>query len=159
MKSYPAKIKTLSNIIAITRHARRAGKTIVTTNGAFDLLHIGHVRSLEKAKSAGDILIVGVNSDASVRTHKDKTRPIIPEKERAEMIAALESVDYVFIFTSPDPLPWIKKIRPDIHVKGADRSIAQLPEAAIIKKYGGKLLLTPIYRSTTAIIKKIKQIP
>ena len=133
----------------------------MTTNGAFDLLHIGHVRNLQIAKSAGDILIVGVNSDRSVRTHKDKTRPIVPEMERAEVIAALEAVDYVFIFSAPDPIPWLKKIKPNVHAKGADRTIDQMVESSVVKKHGGKILRVPYLKghSTSNIIKRIKSLP
>jgi rfaE bifunctional protein nucleotidyltransferase chain/domain len=147
--------------IAIAQRAKRAGKTVVTTNGAFDILHIGHVRNLQKAKEAGDILIVGVNSDASVRTHKDLTRPIIPARERAEIIAALAMVDYVFIFKTPTAIPWLEKIPSDVHAKGADRPIKKMLEAPIMKKRGGKIFRVPYIkgRSTSNIIKKIKLLP
>ncbi|HEY5220736.1 MAG TPA: adenylyltransferase/cytidyltransferase family protein [Candidatus Paceibacterota bacterium] len=161
MKQSCTKIKSISEIAAIAKRAKRTGKTVVTTNGAFDLLHIGHVRNLQMAKSAGDILIVGVNSDRSVRTRKDKTRPIVPEVERAEVIAALEAVDYVFIFSTPDPIPWLEKIRPNVHAKGADRTIDQIVELSAVKKHGGKILRVPYIKghSTSNIIKKIKSLP
>jgi D-beta-D-heptose 7-phosphate kinase/D-beta-D-heptose 1-phosphate adenosyltransferase len=160
MKPNP-KIKNLSEMPAIVRQAKRAGKKIVTTNGAFDILHIGHVRNLQVAKSAGDILIVGVNSDKSVRTHKDKSRPVVPQKERAEIIAALEAVDYVFIFDTPTALPWIAELKPHVHAKGADRALKQMLEPPVLKKYGGKILRIPYVKShsTTGIIERIKQLP
>lgn len=159
MKPQSPKIKSLAEIVAIARRAKRAGKRIVTTNGAFDLLHVGHVHNLQKARAAGDILIVGINSDQSVRTHKDRTRPIIPARERAEVVAALHAVDYVFIFRTPNPIPWLEKIRPDVHAKGADRTHREMPEAAAVGKYGGKIARIPYLKnhSTTAIIEKIKR--
>ena len=152
-------LKTLAKIVKIARRAQKQGKKIVTTNGCFDLLHIGHVRSLKFAKSLGDILIVGVNSDLSVRANKGPLRPIIPEKERAEILAALEAVDYVFIFSDKTPVGWLKKIRPDIHVKGADRSLRQIVERAVLKKIGAKLVFAPIVKgkSTTELIKKLSE--
>src|SRR3989338_3393543 len=104
-------IKKFSEILKIARKAKRQGLKIVTTNGVFDLLHIGHIRNLEFAKSLGDILIVGVNSDASVRAYKGKNRPIVPEIERALIVASLKSVDYVFIFEEKDPISWLKEIK------------------------------------------------
>ena len=150
-------VKSLKEIEKVVKWARAEGKIIVTTNGAFDLLHVGHLRSLTKAKSLGDILIVGVNSDASVRTHKDKSRPIITAKKRAKLVAALKPVDYVFIFNEPDPRAWLKILKPHIHAKGSDRSLSQIIERTVVKKSGGKVVRIPLEKglSTTAIIKKI----
>jgi rfaE bifunctional protein nucleotidyltransferase chain/domain len=161
MNTHRSKIKSILEVSVIVKKAKQAGKRIITTNGAFDLLHIGHIRNLEMAKSLGDILIVGVNSDKSVRTHKDQFRPIMPEKERAEVIAALDAVDYVFIFSTQNPIPWLKKIKPHVHAKGADRTLAEMPERIIVEKYGGTIQFIPYKKghSTTAIIKKIKSIP
>lgn len=155
-----SKIQSLAAVVAAANRARRAGKKIVTTNGAFDLLHVGHVRNLQKAKSLGDVLIVGVNSDASVRTHKDKSRPIVPERERAEIVAALGAVDHVFIFTSPNPIPWLRKIKPHVHVKGADRKLSQIVEKSTVEKNGGKIFRMPLTKnhSTTKLIERIKTI-
>jgi D-beta-D-heptose 7-phosphate kinase/D-beta-D-heptose 1-phosphate adenosyltransferase len=161
MRSHQSKIKSIPQVVEIARRAKKAGKKIVTTNGAFDLLHIGHVRNLQTAKAAGDILIVGVNSDRSVRTHKDHSRPIMPEKERAEVIAALESVNYVFIFNTSTALPWLELIPSDVHAKGADRPISGMLETPLMKKRGGKILRIPYIKghSTSNIIKKIKALP
>ena len=104
MRGEKNKVKTLKEILEITRKAKKEGLTIVTTNGCFDLLHVGHIRNLKFTKKLGDLLIVGVNSDKSVKTNKGLSRPIVPEKERAEIIEALESVNYVFIFNEPSQI-------------------------------------------------------
>ena len=149
-------VKSLASIIKIAETARRRGKKIVTTNGCFDLLHVGHVRNLKFAKSLGDILIVGINSDSSTRKNKGPSRPIVPEKERAEVLAALETVDYVFIFGDKTPIGWLKKIGPKIHVKGADRKLAQIIERDTLKKIGAQLIFAPYHKgkSTSSLIKK-----
>lgn len=151
------KIKTIQELGKISAKARKEGKVVVTTNGAFDLLHIGHIRNLAEAKSLGDILIVGINSDRSVRTHKDKFRPILPQTERAETLAELESVDYVFIFDDPTPIRWIAIIKPNIHAKGADRKLAQMPERFAVKRAGGKIVRIPYSKnySTTRIVDRL----
>lgn len=161
------KVKSLKEITKITKGAKKKGLKVVTTNGTFDILHVGHLKAFEIAKSHGDMLIVGINSDSSVRAYKGKGRPIVGEKDRAEMVAGLEAVDYVFIFTDPDPRPWLRKIHTDIHVKGGDwknpdksRVITTIVEAPLLKKKGAKLLLVNIVpgKSTTALIKKIKKL-
>jgi rfaE bifunctional protein nucleotidyltransferase chain/domain len=151
------KIKNLEEILSIVSHLKENGRKIVFTNGCFDLLHIGHLRTLQKAKSLGDILIVGVNSDDSVKQIKGRSRPITPENERAEIIAALECVDYVVIFSERDPIKLIKAIKPDVHVKGGDYDMNKLPEAKIVRSYGGKVVLSEKIsnHSTTEIIRRI----
>ncbi len=149
------KVKSLSEVLKIINKAKKEGKKIVTTNGCFDLFHIGHLRSLEKAKTYGDLLIVGVNSDKSVKLNKGPERPIIPAKERVEIIAALAAVDYVFLFNEKTASSWIEKIKPHFHIKGADRKIEEIVERKTIEKNGGKIILTPYIKSTTDIIKKI----
>lgn len=133
------------------------GKKIVFTNGVFDLLHIGHLRYLKKAREMGDVLIVGLNSDRSVKKIKERGRPIIPEKERAEIIAALEPVDYVVIFNEETPVNLIKKIKPSLHIKGGDYKNKELPEEKVVKELGGQVVFTRLERgkSTSSIIKKI----
>lgn len=164
MRTYmAAQHLTSSKIVSIDNAARRAarfrrkGLRVVTTNGTFDLLHPGHVYSLTQAKKQGEVLIVGVNSDSSVRRYKGNLRPIVPAKERAFMVSALECVDYVFIFTSDTPDSWIRKIKPDIHVKGSDRSLAQVTEGPVVASYGGKVKLVSHTgrHSTTKQIEKI----
>ena len=157
---YGVGVKSFKEIMTVVRRERRRGKKIVTTNGCFDILHMGHVRNLAKAKSLGDILIVGVNSDKSIKSYKGRNRPIIGEKERAETLAALESVDYVFIFNEETPNGWLAKLKPDVHVKGADRKLSEIVEKDTVAKFGGELVLIPYVkdRSTTRIIKKINKL-
>lgn len=153
------KIKTLDHIIKIADFAKKSGKKIVTTNGCFDLLHPGHIANLEWAKSKGDILIVGINSDAGVRKHKDSGRPIISASNRARLLAGLSAVDYVFIFNTKTPAPWLAKVKPHIHIKGkGSEKHPDFPaDRAVIEKNGGKIILAPINKklSTTKIINKI----
>lgn len=155
------KIIKLKDVVAIARVARRAGKKIVATNGCFDILHVGHVRNLQAAKKLGDLLIVGINSDASVRGSKGPSRPIVPERERAELLAALDAVDYVFIFGARTPFAWIKELRPDIHVKGGGEDIRNHPDFQAQKHFieqgGGRFVLLPHVegKSTTKIISRI----
>jgi len=157
------KVLTFKKVLAATETARAKKKKVVATNGCFDLLHVGHVRNLKDAKALGDILVVGINSDASVQANKGPTRPIVPAKERAEVIAALECVDYVFIFSGRTPFSWIKKLRPHIHVKGGGSDIRRHPDfptqKKIVEDSGGKLVLIPHHkgRSTTSLIGKIVQ--
>ncbi|MBI2623041.1 MAG: adenylyltransferase/cytidyltransferase family protein [Candidatus Liptonbacteria bacterium] len=152
-----SKIKGLAALLTLVRAAKRAGKTIVTTNGCFDVLHVGHTRNLSYAKSLGDVLIVGVNSDASVRALKGRRRPILPARERAELLASLAAVDYVLIFGGGTPNAWLNKIKPHVHVKGAEQRAGKMAEAAVMRRHGGKIVLAPYHkgRSTTAVIEKI----
>ncbi len=151
------KIKSICAAARIAAAAQRRGKTVVTTNGCFDIIHVGHIKNLEHAKSLGDILIVGVNADASVRKNKGPRRPIVPARERVKVVAALGAVDYVFIFKEKTPISWLRKIKPNIHTKGADRKLSQIIEKDALRKIGAKLILVPHYKgkSTTAIIQKI----
>jgi len=153
------KIKSFDEIFEIVQKARKENKKIVTTNGSFDLFHAGHIQLLEKAKEKGDILIVGVNSDKSVREYKKKPgRPIIPEKYRAELLAAIMYVDYVFLFDDLIPNPWLDKIRPDVHANSAEYG-AKCVETEVLDQYGGELFLVPredITLSTSDIEAKIK---
>jgi len=138
--------------------SERRGKTVVFTNGCFDLIHVGHVRALEAARSLGDMLIVGVNSDASVRRLKGDTRPIIPERERAELIAALKPVDYVVIFNESTSIETIRLLRPDVHVKGGDYRPEDLPETPHVLACGGRVAIAPFVAgvSTTEIVERIR---
>lgn len=136
---------------------RAQNKTIVTTNGCFDLLHAGHVRYLKQAKELGDILVVCLNSDKSVRRLKGPTRPLNPEEDRAEVLAGLASVDYVIIFEEDTPSAILGRIKPDIHVKGGDYTEDTLPEAETVRSGGGRVIFIPLVegRSTTNIIKRM----
>ncbi|MBE6099394.1 MAG: D-glycero-beta-D-manno-heptose 1-phosphate adenylyltransferase [Anaerovibrio sp.] len=137
---------------------RDGGQKVVFTNGCFDILHAGHVRYLNKARSFGDCLVLGLNSDASVRGLKGPNRPINNEQDRAEVVGALGCVDYVVIFDEPTAEALIAKVHPDVYVKGGDYTIETLPEGQIVQKYGGKVELVQLVegRSTTNVINKIQ---
>lgn len=137
--------------------ARAAGRRIVFTNGVFDILHPGHVRYLQAARRHGDLLIVGLNSDASVRRNKGPARPINPEQERAEVLAALACVDAVSVFDAETPADIIRRVQPDILVKGADWPADQIVGRDTVEARGGKVVLEPVEQgySTTAIVKRI----
>ena len=153
------KIEFLPRLKQIIRELKKEGKTIVFTNGCFDLLHIGHVRYLEKAKSFGDVLVVAINTDSSVRKNKGETRPFVPESHRAEIVASLESVDYVVLFEEPTPEKIIGVIQPDVLVKGADYAKEEVVGADIVENNGGRVILIPLIAgcSTSSLINKIKQ--
>jgi D-glycero-beta-D-manno-heptose 1-phosphate adenylyltransferase len=134
---------------------RRAGERIILANGGFDLLHVGHVRYLRGAKSLGGRLVVAVNADESVRARKGEGRPIMPEHERAEIVAALADVDAVVIFSELDVRPIIREIRPDIQAKGTDYTVESVPERDAVKEYGGRVEIVGDAKdhSTTEIIR------
>jgi D-beta-D-heptose 7-phosphate kinase/D-beta-D-heptose 1-phosphate adenosyltransferase len=142
---------------AFLRDARRAGRRIVFTNGVFDILHPGHVRYLRAARRHGDLLVVGLNSDASVHRNKGPRRPVNPEQERAEVLAALDCVDAVSIFDDDTPAEIIRRVQPDILVKGADWPADQIVGRDTVEARGGKVILEPVEQgySTTAILEKI----
>ncbi len=151
------KILSRDRLANICEDARSHDKKIVFTNGCFDILHVGHVRYLKQASSLGDILIVGLNSDSSVNLIKGANRPIIDENARAEIISSLYFVDYVTVFSEPDPLALIRLLRPDILVKGSDWAEDKIIGADFVKSYGGRVVrvkLTPRV-STTGIIEMI----
>jgi len=151
------KIKLRKEIAAIANNLRNQGAKIVFTNGCFDILHLGHVRYLREAKKMGDALIVGLNSDDSVRELKGRERPYVSEMERAEILASLECVDYVTIFSENRPDNLIRIVKPDIHVKGGDYKVSQLPERKLVENLGGKAIVIPPIegRSTTNIVERI----
>lgn len=148
------KIIERSRLAALGEHLRAGGKRVVFTNGCFDLLHVGHVRYLQQARALGDVLVLGVNTDASVRRLKGPTRPINAEDERAEVLAALECVDYVVLFDEQTPVETIELLRPDVHAKGGDYRVEDLPEAATVHAYGGEVAILPLVpgRSTTRLV-------
>lgn len=154
------KIKTIQELRPLLEILRASGNTIVFTNGCFDLIHTGHTRYLTKAKSFGDILIVAVNSDVSVRAIKGKKRPLTMEADRMETLAALESVDYVVLFSEPDPARIIAELRPDVLVKGGDWPIEKIIGRDTVEAGGGKVVSVGYIEgaSTTGIIEKIIQI-
>ncbi len=136
---------------------RRQGKRIVFTNGCFDIIHAGHVRYLTTAKSFGDVLIVGLNTDESVRRLKGANRPINTQADRAEVLLGLKAVDHVIYFGEATAEALITEVKPDVYVKGGDYTLATLPEAAIVQSYGGRVELVNLVagRSTTGVIEKI----
>lgn len=147
-----------SELDELLNKLRKQNKTIVTTNGCFDILHVGHVRYLEKAKSFGDVLIVALNSDISVKSIKGESRPINKEEDRAEVLSALRSVDYVVLFDESSPIELLLKIKPDVHTKGADYTVETLPEAKGIIDAGGRIEFISFVegKSTTSIINKMR---
>jgi rfaE bifunctional protein nucleotidyltransferase chain/domain len=151
------KIKTLEEIIRLRAGLRDLGRKLVFTNGCFDILHVGHVRYLNEARSLGDALIVAINSDSSVREIKGELRPVVPEAERAEVIAALACVDYVFIFDDPTPKRVIDAIVPDVLVKGADWGISEIVGRDTVENAGGVVRNMPLVEgsSTTEIIHRV----
>ncbi|MBV8280933.1 MAG: adenylyltransferase/cytidyltransferase family protein [Candidatus Eremiobacteraeota bacterium] len=155
-----AKVRSRDDIGALVPELRATRGRVVFTNGVFDLLHVGHVRYLEFARNLGGILIVGINSDASVRAlDKAPGRPIVPAAERAELVAALECVDYVCVFDELRPDETLRAIKPDIHVKSAAYQIADLPEAKAVAEIGASIVLAPHVegRSTSDLVRRIRE--
>ena len=159
MLSAREKILDRSSLKERVDSLRQSGKTVVFTNGCFDLLHVGHVRYLEKARRRGDCLLVAVNSDSSVQQIKRADRPIRPEGQRAEVVAALGCVDWVTIFDELDPLVLIKLLKPDVLVKGGDWPEEEIVGAPDVKEAGGKVLRIPLEVgvSTSGILEKVRQ--
>ena len=137
--------------------ATAARRTIALANGVFDLFHVGHLRYLQGAKAEADLLVVAVNSDVSTRLNKGPDRPVVPEAERAEIVAALECVDHVVLFDSKDVVPVIRALRPDVQVKGTDYTPETVPEAAEVRAYGGRVAVAgdPKDHSTTALLARL----
>ncbi len=165
------KIRERDDVAREAQRRQQAGERGVFTNGCFDLLHLGHVRYLQEARALGDFLIVGLNGDESARRLKGPGRPLIPENERAEILAALACVDYVTIFGEPTAGPLVEYVRPAIYVKGGDYALAgdtpevpdssRLPEAKVVQAYGGIVRLIPYlpHHSTSELIAAIKRLP
>lgn len=151
------KIISRADSMTIAKELKAAGKTIVFTNGCFDILHAGHVRYLAGARTLGDCLIVGLNSDQSVRSLKGPDRPVNCQDDRAEVLSALASVDYVVIFDESTAEKLVAQIKPDIYAKGGDYTIEELPESKIVTANGGRTVLVPEVpgRSSSNIISKI----
>ena len=153
------KIHSRDSLAALLEKHRQQGHRVVFTNGCFDLMHIGHTRYLHTARSLGDLLVVGVNSDASVRgLNKGSNRPIVPDQQRAEVVAALACVDYVVVFEEPDPAALIAKLQPDVLVKGGDWSLDRIVGRDIVEARGGTVRTIPLVPgiSTTTLIQRIR---
>jgi D-beta-D-heptose 7-phosphate kinase/D-beta-D-heptose 1-phosphate adenosyltransferase len=152
------KIKTLDELQPIVQQAKSSRRLVVFTNGCFDILHSGHVKLLEQCRQAGDVLIIGLNSDASVRKLKGPERPVVAQEQRAEVVAALEAVDYVVIFDELDPLQVITRLVPDVLIKGGDWTPATIIGRDIVESAGGRVFAIPLMDgvSTTGIVNKMK---
>jgi rfaE bifunctional protein nucleotidyltransferase chain/domain len=153
-----SKLLSRGQFLEAASRARAQGKSIVFANGAFDLLHVGHVRYLEAARREGDWLAVAVNSDASVARAKGPGRPVLPEAERAEIVAALACVDAVTVFDADSPAELLAAVRPEVHAKGTDYSADAVPERAVVAGYGGKTVIVgdPKDHATTDLIRRIR---
>jgi rfaE bifunctional protein nucleotidyltransferase chain/domain len=154
-------VVTRDNLILLRQRLKADGKRVVFTNGCFDLLHPGHIRLLEECRALGDVLIVAINTDASVRKNKGPSRPLIPEQERAEVLAALAAVDYVSIFDEPTPREIVAAVLPDILVKGNDWGPDAIVGREEVEAAGGKVVSIPLEPgySTTRLVERIAQLP
>ena len=151
------KVVELDDLLTTLARRRQAGERVAFTNGAFDLFHVGHLRSLEQARALADLLVVGVNSDASVRAYKSPDRPVLPRAERTELLAGLACVDFVVVFDESTAERLVAALRPDVYVKGADYATKPIPEADIVRGYGGRVKLIPLEagRSSSGLIEEI----
>ena len=154
-----SKIQSSYRLSRLCKRLRKARKKIVFTNGTFDLLHAGHISYLEKAKTLGDVLIVGVNSDKSVKTYKGPSRPFVTEKDRLRVLSALECVDYVILFREPTPLKLITTLKPHVLVKGSDWAKSQIAGGREVLGWGGRVRRLPFLggRSSSKIIERIQK--
>lgn len=146
-------------LLAALQTERSAGNSVAFANGCFDVLHVGHIRYLQDAARVADVLVVGVNGDASVRGLKGEGRPVMPEDERAEIISAIRGVSYVTVFQEHSPSRLLQVLRPDFQCKGTDYTADSVPEAEIVKAYGGKVVIVgdPKDHSTTAVLEKMRR--
>jgi rfaE bifunctional protein nucleotidyltransferase chain/domain len=155
--TFPKNVLSRDALIDVVSAARAAGARIVLANGCFDVLHVGHVRYLAGARELGDVLVVGVNSDRQVAIQKGAGRPILPEAERAELLAALESVNFVTIFDEPTVEQLLLALKPDVHAKGTDYTVDTVPEREIVRSYGGQVAIVgdPKDHSTSEILSQM----
>jgi rfaE bifunctional protein nucleotidyltransferase chain/domain len=146
-------------LLAALATERNGGKSIAFANGIFDILHVGHVRYLQDSANVADVLVVAVNSDDSTRMLKGQGRPVMPERERAEIVAAIRGVSYVTIFHERSPARLLQTLKPDFQCKGTDYTADSVPEAEIVKSYGGRVVITgdPKDHSTTAVLEKLRR--
>lgn len=153
-----ARILSRDAVISETRSARQAGKTIVLANGCFDVLHAGHIRYLQGARELGDVLVVAINADDQVKLLKGSGRPILAERERAELVASLEVVDFVTIFDEPTVEQLLLAIKPDVHAKGTDYTEETVPERDVVRSFGGRIAIVgdPKNHSTSEMLKRFK---
>jgi rfaE bifunctional protein nucleotidyltransferase chain/domain len=158
--SRAAKRVAMADLPRLRAEASAAGRTVALANGIFDLFHVGHLRYLEGARAEADLLVVAVNGDASARANKGPGRPIVPEDERAEIVAGLACVDHVVVFDSRDVVPVIRALRPDVQVKGTDYTPDTIPEAAEVRAYGGRVAVAgdPKDHSTTDLLARLGKV-
>jgi rfaE bifunctional protein nucleotidyltransferase chain/domain len=152
-------ILTRDALVERVRRDRANGLTIAFANGAFDLLHVGHIRYLDAAKREGDRLVVAINDDESVRRSKGPSRPVLPQADRAELVAALRAVDYVVIFSEPTVAPLLELLTPDVHCKGTDYTVDTVPERETVRAYGGRIAIVgdPKDHSTSELVSRLRE--
>lgn len=154
-----AKIVTLAALRPVVADARRQGRRVALANGCFDLLHVGHVRYLNASRGQADVLVVGVNADASVRRLKGAGRPVLPEGERAQLVAALRAVDHVVVFAEDDVRGLLEALQPDVHCKGTDYTEDSVPERELVRSYGGRVAIVgdPKQHDTRALLARLRR--
>jgi rfaE bifunctional protein nucleotidyltransferase chain/domain len=159
MRTARSKIGDLDAVSAAVEAARREGRSVAFANGCFDILHVGHVRYLQGARAEADLLVVGVNGDASVRRLKGPSRPVQPEDDRALLVAALACVDHVVVFHEDDVGRLLRSLRPDVHCKGTDYTPDSVPERDVVREYGGRVAIVgdPKDHDTSALLERLRQ--
>lgn len=158
MESLHARVLPLSKLVDLAEEWKKNGETVVFTNGCFDILHLGHLQTLTRARQQGSKLVVGLNSDASVSRLKGPSRPVNKESDRALLLSGLRCVDAVVIFSEDTPIPVLEALKPHVHVKGGDYKVEDLPEAQVVQKNGGRVVIIDLLpgRSTTGLIEKTR---
>jgi len=158
VKSALAKLGTLDEVVARVQEARAAGRSVALANGCFDILHVGHLRYLEGARAEADVLVAGVNGDASVRRLKGEGRPILDARERALLVAALRTVDHVVVFEEDDVTRLLLALKPDVHCKGTDYTPESVPERDVVRSYGGRVAIVgdPKNHDTRVLLQRIR---
>jgi rfaE bifunctional protein nucleotidyltransferase chain/domain len=161
MRPSASKILSLETLQPLVRDHQQRGQSVVFANGCFDILHVGHVRYLESARSLGDALIVAINSDSSTRALKGPGRPVLDESARARLVAALRAVDYVILFSEPSVAHLLESLRPDIHAKGTDYTVDTVPEREIANRLGIRIAIAgdPKNHSTRALLQSLRKAP
>ena len=159
MRTAASKVGTLDAVAQAVEAARAQGRTVAFANGCFDVLHVGHVRYLAGARAEGDVLVVGINGDASVRRLKGENRPVMPEADRALVVAALRVVDHVVVFHEDDVRGLLLRLRPDVHCKGTDYTPDTVPERDVVRGYGGRIAIVgdPKNHDTRVLIERLRQ--
>ena len=154
-----SKLGSLAEVAAAVAAARSAGRTVALANGCFDILHVGHVRYLEAARQQADLLVVGINGDASVRRLKGAGRPLMPASDRALVVAALRAVDHVLVFEDDDVGRLLRELRPDVHCKGTDYTAETVPEREVVRSYGGRIAIVgdPKRHDTRSLVERIRR--